>query len=77
VRNCRNGQVLFGRGSGKHNGGLNVLGFQARKISQNVFGGISASQAREYGAESDTRASEYRFPTADSTIADDALFVVF
>jgi hypothetical protein len=76
VRNCRNGQILFGGSGSKRDGGLNVLGFQAREIGKNLFGRISGSQAGEYGAQSDTRALENRFPAADSLVADDALFVV-
>jgi integrase-like protein len=77
VRNRWYGQVLFGGSGSKCNGGLNVLGFQTREIDKNISGGISARQAREYGAQNDTRALEYRLPAANSSVADDALFVAF
>ena len=77
MRNRWNGQVLFGGSGSKRNGGLNVLGFQAREIDKNISGGISARQAREYGRQSDTRALEYGLPATNSSVADDALFVAF
>ena len=77
MRNRWNGQVLFGGSGSKCNGGLNVLGFQAREIDKNISGGISARQAREYGAQSDARTLEYGLPAANSSVADDALFVAF
>ena len=56
---------------------MNVLGFQAWEIGENIFGGISPGQAGEHGAQRDARALEDRLAAADSFIADDALFVVF
>ncbi len=47
MRNFGNGQVFRGGSGSKRNGGLNVVGFQARGIGENLFDGIAISDAGE------------------------------
>lgn len=62
---------------GERDGGLNVFGFEAGEIGKNFVGGISGSEAGEYGTQGDARALKDRFSAAGSFVADSSLFVVF
>jgi hypothetical protein len=75
VRNCGDWQILFSGGRSECDGGSNVLDFQAGKIGENLFGGISGCEARQNGAECDPSPFEDRFPAAHTRVAHDLLFV--
>jgi hypothetical protein len=70
-------QILFSRGCCECDRGSNVVGFQGGEVGENVFGGISGSEACEDGAECDAGPVEDGFPATDTGVADDSLFVIF
>jgi hypothetical protein len=71
------GQILFGGGGGESNGGLDVFGFQAGEVGENIFGGISAREAGQYGPKRYARAPKDRLSAANAGVTDDSLYVGF
>ena len=74
MRNFRNGQVLFSGRGGKGDRSLNIVGFEARKIGEDLLDGIAVSQTSEDGAQGNTGTLEYRFSAANFLVPDNTLF---
>jgi hypothetical protein len=77
VRNCGDWQILFSGGRGKGDSGSNVLGFQAGKIGENLFSGISGCEACEDRSQGNAGSFEDRFTAAHTRVAHDLLVVFF
>jgi hypothetical protein len=77
VRNWADWQILFSGGCSECDRGSNVLGFQGGEAGENVFGGISGSEARENRAECDAGSFEDGFAATYTRVAYDLLFVIF
>jgi hypothetical protein len=77
VRNCGNWQILFSGSRSERDRGSNVVGFQGGEVGENVFGGISGSEARENRAECDAGSFEDGFAATYTRVAHDLLFVIF